>query len=60
MELNDAGVTAAGNHAVYDLVTAVAASDLSVDNIAMALRLMHEQATPPGSASDDRDQAEQP
>ena len=60
LELNDAGVTAAGNHAVYDLVTAVAASDLSVDDIAMALRLIREQVTPPGSASDDRDQAEQP
>ena len=60
LELNDAGVAAGGNDAVYGLVTAVAASDLSVDDIAMALRLMHEQATPPGSASDDRDRAEQP
>ena len=60
LELNDAGVAAAGNDAVYDLVTAVATSDLSVDDIAMALRLMHEQAAPPGSTSDDRDQAEQP
>ena len=60
LELNDAGVAAGGDDAVYDLVTAVAASDLSVDDIAMALRLMRQRAAPQGSASDDRDQAEQP
>ena len=60
LELNDAGVAAAGEDAVYDLVTALAASDLSVDDIARALRLMRQRAAPPGSASDDRDQAEQP
>ena len=43
LELNGAGVSTAPNDAVYDLVMAVATGARSVDDIAAALRLMHEQ-----------------
>ncbi len=38
LEINDAGVSKAANDDVYDLVIAVASSDLSVNHIASALR----------------------
>ena len=43
LELNDASVRAAANDDVYELVMAVAAGALSVDDIAAALRRMHGQ-----------------
>ena len=43
LELNDASVRAAANDDVYGLVMAIAAGALSVDDIAAALRRMHEQ-----------------
>lgn len=43
LELNDASVRATANDDVYELVMAVAAGALSVDDIAAALRRMHEQ-----------------
>ncbi len=43
LELNDASVRAATNDDVYELVMAIAAGVLSVDDIAAALRRMHEQ-----------------
>lgn len=42
LELNDAGVSAAANDDVYDLVMAVVRGDMSIDGIAAALRGMHE------------------
>ncbi len=42
LELNEASVSTAANDDVYDLVIAVATGELSVDQIAEALRLMHE------------------
>ena len=45
LELNDASVSTAANDDVYDLVMAVAAGALSVEDIAEALQFMHEQAT---------------
>ncbi|WP_419928958.1 type II toxin-antitoxin system death-on-curing family toxin [Candidatus Poriferisocius sp.] len=44
LELNEASVSSAANDDVYDLVVAVATGALSVDHIAEALQLMHEQA----------------
>ena len=44
LELNEASVSTAADDEVYDLVMAVASSGLRVDDIAEALRLMHEQA----------------
>ena len=44
LELNEASVSSAANDDVYDLVMAVATSALSVEDIAGALQLMHEQA----------------
>ncbi len=41
LELNDASVSTAANDAVYDLVMTVASTDLTVDDIADALRAMH-------------------
>ena len=49
LELNDASVRAAANDDVYELVMAAAADALSVDDIAAALRRMHEQ---PGTERD--------
>ena len=43
LELNDASVSAAANDDVYQLVMAIAAGALSVDDIATALRRMREQ-----------------
>ena len=43
LELNGAGVSTASNDAVYDLVMAVATGARSVDDIAEALQIMHEQ-----------------
>lgn len=43
LELNDASVSAAANDDVYDLVMAVASSDLSIDHIAVTLKRMHER-----------------
>lgn len=43
LELNDASVRAAANDDVYELVMAVAAGALSVDDIATALQRMREQ-----------------
>jgi len=43
LELNDASVRAAANDDVYELVMAVAADALSVDDIATALQRMREQ-----------------
>ncbi|WP_420608644.1 type II toxin-antitoxin system death-on-curing family toxin [Candidatus Poriferisodalis sp.] len=40
LELNNASVTTASNDAVYDLVMAVAATDITIDRIAAALRAM--------------------
>ena len=45
LELNDASVSTAADADVYGLVMAVATGELSVDQIAAALRMMHEQAT---------------
>ena len=45
LELNEVSVSAAANDEVYDLVMSVAASTLSIDEIAAALRQMHGQAT---------------
>ena len=42
LEVNGASVSTAENDDVYDLVVATASSDLSVDEIAEALRLIHE------------------
>lgn len=42
LELNEASVSTAANDDVYDLVIAVATGELNVDQIAEALRLMHE------------------
>ena len=47
LELNDASVSTAADDDVYGLVMAVATGELSVDQIAAALRMMHEQATAP-------------
>lgn len=44
LELNAASVSAAANDDVYDLVMSVATSALSVEDIAAALQLMHDQA----------------
>lgn len=41
LELNDASVRTAANDDVYELVMAVAAGSLNVDDIAAALRRMH-------------------
>ena len=49
LELNEASVRAAANDDVYELVMAAAAGSLSVDDIAAALRRMHEQ---PGTGRD--------
>ena len=43
LELNDASVRTAANDDVYELVMTAAAGALSVDDIAVALRHMHEQ-----------------
>ena len=43
LELNDASVRTAANDDVYELVMAAAAGAPSVDDIAAALRRMHEQ-----------------
>ena len=43
LELNNASVTTASNDAVYDLVMTVAATDITVPDIAIALRDMHER-----------------
>lgn len=40
LEINDASVRAAANDAVYDLVMTIASTDLTVDDIADALRGM--------------------
>lgn len=45
LELNEASVSTAANHDVYDLVVAVATGALGVNDIAEVLQLMHEQAT---------------
>lgn len=45
LEINEASVSTAADDDVYDLVMAVATSALSVQDIAEALQLMHEQAT---------------
>ncbi|MDE0603139.1 MAG: type II toxin-antitoxin system death-on-curing family toxin [bacterium] len=45
LELNDASVSTAADDEVYDLVMAVASCGLSVNDIAEALRLMHQRAT---------------
>ena len=45
LELNDASVSTAADDEVYGLVMAVATGELSVEQIAAALRMMHEQAT---------------
>ena len=42
LELNDASARAAANDDVYELVMAIAAGALNVDDIAAALRRMHE------------------
>ncbi|MXW93972.1 MAG: hypothetical protein F4110_04225 [Acidimicrobiaceae bacterium] len=42
LELNDASVRAAANDDVYELVMTIAAEALSVDDIAAALRHLHE------------------
>lgn len=57
LELNDASVSTAPDDAVYDLVMDVATGARSVDGIAEALRLMHEQAPPSASVSNEEDQA---
>ena len=44
LELNDAGVSGTADDDVYDLVMAVAGGDLSVDDIAAVLQLMHERS----------------
>ena len=41
-ELNDGGVSAASNDAVYDLVMTVASTDIPVADIAATLRHLHE------------------
>ena len=43
LELNNASVREASNDAVYDLVMTVAATDITVPDIAIALRDMHER-----------------
>lgn len=43
LEINDAGVSAAANDAVYDLVMTVASTDTAVDDIAGMLRGMGRQ-----------------
>ena len=43
LELNDASVSTAANDDVYDLVMAVASSDLSVEPIAVALMRLRER-----------------
>ena len=43
LELNDASVRTAANDDVYELVMAAAAGSLSVGDIAVALRRMHER-----------------
>ena len=58
-ELNDASVSTAPDDAVYDLVMAVAKGARSVDDVAVALQLMREQAPPSASVSNDEDQASQ-
>ena len=45
LEVNDASVSTASNDDVYHLVTAAASDDLSINDIAATLRLMHEQPT---------------
>ena len=45
LELNDASVSAAANDDVYELVMSVATSAMSIDEIAAALRQMHDPAT---------------
>ena len=45
LELNEASVSTATDNDVYGLVMAVATGELSVDQIAAALRMMHEQGT---------------
>ena len=47
LELNDASMSNAADDDVYGLVMAVATGELSVVQIAAALRMMHEQATAP-------------
>lgn len=59
-ELNDASVSTAPDDAVYELVMAVATGARSVDDIASALRLMHEQTPPSAPASNEEDQASPP
>lgn len=59
LELNGASVSTAPDDAVYDLVMAVATGARSVDDIASALRLMHEQTPPSAPASNEEDQASQ-
>lgn len=44
LELNEVSVSAANNNDIYDLVMLVATSALSIDEIATALRQMHERA----------------
>lgn len=57
LELNDASVSTAPNDAVYDLVMAVATGAQSVDDIATALQLMHEQTPPSRPTPGEEDQA---
>lgn len=57
LELNGASVSTAPDDAVYDLVMAVATGARSVDDIASALRLMHEQTPPSAPAFNEEDQA---
>ena len=45
LELNEASVSTAADDDVYDLVMSVATSSPSIEEIAAALRRMHEQAT---------------
>ena len=52
LELNDASVSTAANDAVHDLVVTVASTDLTVDDIATALRAMNQTASWQTDASD--------
>jgi death-on-curing protein len=60
LELNDASVATTADDDVYDHVMAVATGAADVAEIASALQHMHEQATPPTSAHDDPNRADQP
>ena len=52
LEINDSSVRAAANDAVFDLVMTVASTDLTVDDIATALRAMNQTASWQTDASD--------